>query len=79
MGVAHLLYSTNFLRCPFKKRRNGKKRFAKIGLSSQKLGLKGHSNIQKTLNPAKADKVNSYQHFVSHPHTYASQKCLCNT
>ena len=38
-----------------------------------------HNNIQKTLNPAETDKVNSYQHFVSHPHTYTSWKCLCNT
>ena len=38
-----------------------------------------HNNIQKTLIPAETDKVNSYQHFVSHPHTYTSRKCLCNT
>ena len=25
------------------------------------------------------DRVNLYQHFVSHPHTYTSRKCLCNT
>ena len=31
------------------------------------------------MNPAETDKVNSYQHFVSHPHTYTSRKCLCNT
>ena len=48
---------------------NNAQEYTRIHNNTQEY-TKIHNNIQKTLNPAETDKVNSYQHFVSHPHSY---------